>query len=65
MQWEVKEINFYHVEIKGVVGKFEIGIMHFTVTTEASDIFQVEQTLQIAEVILSAPAVAKALSVPS
>ena len=55
-QWGGKEINVYHVEIKGVMCKFAVCIKHFKVTTEADNIFEEEQMPQIAEIISPTPA---------
>ena len=57
---EGKEIDVYHVKIKDIMGKFTIGVKHFKVITEADNIFEQEQTLQIAKAIPPASTAAKA-----
>ena len=55
MQWGGGKINVYYIQIEGVKDKFMIGVKHFNVTTEADNIFEEEQTLQIAEAIPTTP----------
>ena len=46
--------------MKGVTREFALGIKHFKVTTKADNIFEEQQTPQIAEVISPTPTVVEA-----
>ena len=63
--WKWKEIYIYCIKRKGVTGEFAISIKHFKVTTEADNIFEEEQTLQVAKVIPVAPATAEVPANPN
>ena len=58
--WGGQEINIYHVKIKGDTCNYAICIKQFKVATEADNIFDEEQTLQIAKVTPPAHAAFKA-----
>ena len=55
-QWGGREINVYHIKIKGVIGEFAISLKHFKVMTKADNIFKEEQMPQIAEAVSPTPA---------
>ena len=46
--------------MEDIIGEFAIGIKHFKVTTKADNIFEEEQTSQIAKVVLLTPTVVEA-----